>query len=48
MHLRNLYKGVRPGYHMNKRHWNIVVPDGFILGDMIKALKKLIKKSLKI
>ena len=26
--LRELYPAVRPGYHMNKRHWNTVVLDG--------------------
>ena len=60
MHLRNLKKVCGPGYHMNKRHWNAVVPEGCIPGDgifsmmdhsydlMIEALKKLLKKSLKI
>ena len=28
--LREMYEGVRPGYHMNKRHWNTVVLDGTI------------------
>jgi len=26
--LRETYSGVRPGYHMNKKHWNTVVFDG--------------------
>ncbi len=26
--LREHYSGVRPGYHMNKTHWNTVVADG--------------------
>ena len=26
--LRELYPAVRPGYHMNKRHWNTVILDG--------------------
>jgi predicted DNA-binding protein (MmcQ/YjbR family) len=26
--LRDLYSGVRPGYHMNKQHWNTIVFDG--------------------
>jgi predicted DNA-binding protein (MmcQ/YjbR family) len=28
--LRDLFNAVRPGYHMNKRHWNTVVLDGSI------------------
>ncbi len=27
--LREQYPAVLPGYHMNKRHWNTVVLDGF-------------------
>jgi len=58
MHLRNLYKGVRPGYHMNKRHWNTFVPDGSIPDDeifsmmdysydlVIKGFKKAAKEKL--
>jgi predicted DNA-binding protein (MmcQ/YjbR family) len=28
--LRTYYPAVRPGYHMNKRHWNTVVLDGSV------------------
>jgi predicted DNA-binding protein (MmcQ/YjbR family) len=28
--LRERYEAVRPGYHMNKKHWNTVVIDGTI------------------
>ena len=28
--LRQVLPAVRPGYHMNKRHWNTVVVDGSI------------------
>ena len=28
--LRQTYKAVTPGYHMNKRHWNTIVFDGTI------------------
>lgn len=33
--LRDIFKGITPGYHMNKKHWNTVqfntdVPDGEI------------------
>ncbi len=28
--LRDIFDAVKPGYHMNKRHWNTVVLDGSI------------------
>lgn len=28
--LRSLYPSVKPGYHMNKRHWNTVLIDGTV------------------
>ena len=28
--LRDLFDSVKPGYHMNKRHWNTLVLDGSI------------------
>jgi predicted DNA-binding protein (MmcQ/YjbR family) len=28
--LREKYDAVRPGYHMNKKHWNTVILDGTI------------------
>jgi len=28
--LREEYEAVRPGYHMNKRHWNTIIIDGSI------------------
>lgn len=28
--LRDIFKAVEPGYHMNKRHWNTVTLDGTI------------------
>jgi predicted DNA-binding protein (MmcQ/YjbR family) len=28
--LREIFQAVRPGYHMNKQHWNTVVLDGSI------------------
>jgi predicted DNA-binding protein (MmcQ/YjbR family) len=31
LELRDRYEQVRPGYHMNKKHWNTVVLDGAIL-----------------
>ena len=26
--LRNSYSAIRPGYHLNKRHWNTITLDG--------------------
>lgn len=48
--LRDLYPAVRPGYHMNKTHWNTVTLDGSIpepevLG-MIDDSYDLVVKSL--
>lgn len=28
--LRDIFESVKPGYHMNKKHWNTVVLDGSI------------------
>ena len=28
--LRSIYAAVKPGYHMDKRHWNTVILDGSI------------------
>lgn len=28
--LREQYTGVIPGYHMNKVHWNTILPDGSV------------------
>lgn len=36
--LRERYRGVTPGYHMNKRHWNTVALDEDVPGDEIRAL----------
>jgi predicted DNA-binding protein (MmcQ/YjbR family) len=30
LELRDRYEAVKPGYHMNKRHWNTVEIDGSI------------------
>ena len=34
--LRETYPGVKPGYHMNKKHWNTIVPDGSMGWELIK------------
>jgi len=48
--LRQKYKGVKPGYHMDKRHWNTIdldsdVPDKDIF-DMIDDSYNLVVKRL--
>lgn len=50
LELREQYSGVRPGYHMNKKHWNSVysnddVPDELFL-ELAKHSYDLIKSSL--
>lgn len=34
--LRDLYADVKPGYHMDKRHWNTVNPQGKLDDELIK------------
>ncbi|MBN2284700.1 MAG: MmcQ/YjbR family DNA-binding protein [Deltaproteobacteria bacterium] len=36
--LRDIYEAVKPGYHMNKRHWNTVVLDGSIPDELVRVL----------
>ncbi len=36
--LRERYNSVRPGYHMNKKHWNTVILDGSIPDREIKRM----------
>jgi predicted DNA-binding protein (MmcQ/YjbR family) len=40
--LRDRYAQVRPGYHMNKKHWNTVELDGVIPG---KEIRKMVDHS---
>ena len=48
--LRSQRPAIRPGYHLNKRHWNTVTLDGSIadaeLGDMIQDSYDLVVASL--
>ena len=37
--LRDLFKSVVPGYHMNKKHWNTIILDGTIPEKEIEAKK---------
>ena len=36
--LRQSYPAIRPGYHMNKRHWNTVTIDGSLADDFVRDL----------
>ncbi|KXB97793.1 MAG: hypothetical protein AA908_05160 [Chlorobi bacterium NICIL-2] len=36
--LREHYPAIRPGYHMNKRHWNTVVLDGTLPHSLIREM----------
>ena len=36
--LRFTYPGIRPGYHLNKRHWNTVTLDGSLPDGMVLDL----------
>ena len=48
--LRETYEGIKPGWHMNKTHWNSVMCDGTVSDQMIRELTDhsydLIVKSL--
>lgn len=37
INLRETYKCVKPGYHMNKKHWNTVTCDGTVPDKLIKS-----------
>ncbi len=34
--LREKYSCVKPGYHMNKKHWNTIDVDGSVSNDLIR------------
>jgi predicted DNA-binding protein (MmcQ/YjbR family) len=36
--LRNTYDAIRPGYHLNKRHWNTVTLDGSLPDKLVREL----------
>ncbi|MCA6362296.1 MAG: MmcQ/YjbR family DNA-binding protein [Bacteroidetes bacterium] len=48
--LRGRYDSIKPGYHMNKQHWNTVVADGSVpkklLLELIDHSYELIRNSL--
>ena len=36
--LRHTYPAIRPGYHLNKRHWNTIALDGTLPDDLVRDL----------
>lgn len=36
--LREIYYGITPGYHMNKKHWNTILFDGSVPDKLILEL----------
>jgi predicted DNA-binding protein (MmcQ/YjbR family) len=36
--LRNSYPAIRPGYHLNKRHWNTITLDGRLSDQLVRDL----------
>ena len=38
VHLRDSYSAIRPGYHLNKRHWNTITLDGSLPDQLVRDL----------
>lgn len=36
--LRDTYQGIKPGWHMNKKHWNTVMLDGSVPPRLVREL----------
>ena len=36
--LRESYAAIRPGYHLNKRHWNTITLDGSLSDQLVRDL----------
>jgi predicted DNA-binding protein (MmcQ/YjbR family) len=36
--LRRGYAGIRPGHHLNKRHWNTITLDGSVPEELVRDL----------
>ena len=36
--LRRSYAAIRPGYHLNKRHWNTITLDGSVPDQFVRDL----------
>ena len=51
LELRDLYAAVKPGWHMNKKHWNTVVLDDSLSEELLSELVldsyKLVVKGMK-
>lgn len=49
-YLRNTFEAIRPGYHLNKNHWNTITLDGSVpdslLHKMIDASYALVVKGM--
>lgn len=43
--LRSIYGAIRPGYHMNKQHWNTITLDGSVPREL---LVKMINSSYEL
>lgn len=44
--LRRAYAAIRPGYHLNKRHWNTVTLDGSLPDDLVEDSYDLVVDGL--
>ena len=38
LQLRDTYTAIRPGYHLNKRHWNTITLDGSLSDQFVREL----------
>lgn len=38
LELRDEYEAIIPGYHMNKKHWNTLILDESLPGDLVSGL----------
>lgn len=38
LELRDEHEAILPGYHMNKKHWNTLVLDDSLPGDLVREL----------
>ena len=38
LQLRDTYSAIRPGYHLNKRHWNTITLDGSLSDQLVREL----------
>ena len=38
---REMYEGVKPGYHLNKKHWNTIICSGQLTDDEVFDLARL-------